>query len=96
MASLAFLIMLIWISLMIPWFLKHDKQPDGKTGGIFAMLEPEGGVRTAGRPERQSRRRRGTAPQRGRSAAAVPARPPGLPANAAAPGTVSSFHPGRR
>lgn len=95
MDSLAILIMLIWVSLMIPWFLKHDRKPDGKTGGIFAMTEPDGGVRAAGRPARQSRGRRGIAPQRGRSAAAVAAHPPGLPANAAAPGTISSFHPGQ-
>ncbi len=41
MEGTAYLFMLIGVAMLLHWFLVHDKKPDEKTGGLFAMREPE-------------------------------------------------------
>jgi len=40
MEGTAYLFMLIGVAMLLRWFLVHDKKPDEKTGGFFAMREP--------------------------------------------------------
>ena len=53
MEGTAYLFMLIGVAMLLRWFLVHDKKPDEKTGGLFAMREPG---------------ERGTAPSAGKAA----------------------------
>lgn len=92
MDALSILMMLVWISMLVMWFLQHDKRPNGKTRGVFAMKEPEGGARAAGGPARQSGGHKGIALQRARPAPPAP-RSDHLTKGAAAPGDAPPFHP---
>lgn len=74
MDGLGLLVVLIGLTMLVPWLLRHDKSPDSRTRGIFAMKEPEGGAGTAGRPQWQGGARR---PPRIPAAALTP-RPAGF------------------
>jgi hypothetical protein len=41
MEGVALLGIFIVITMLLRWFVVHDKAPDGKTHGLFAMREPE-------------------------------------------------------
>lgn len=83
MEGLALLIVLIWVSLLVQWLLRHDKAPDGMTRGLFALKEPEDGTRAEPRGQGQIGARRGGAPPRAPGAAAAQPHPDQLSGNAA-------------
>jgi hypothetical protein len=41
MEAIALLGVYIFFSMLLRWFVAHDKAPDEKTRGLFAMREPE-------------------------------------------------------
>jgi hypothetical protein len=53
--GLGVLLTMVGMTMLIRWLLQHDKAPDGKTRGFYALREPEQGA-AAGRGRRGSPR----------------------------------------
>jgi len=40
MEGIALIGVFVAVSMLMRWLFVHDKAPDGKTRGLFAMMEP--------------------------------------------------------